>query len=304
MKILFLGSPKTAIPILEKISKSKHDLVAVITQSAKPKGREKKLSKTDIAIYCNEKSIKTYESDDINQLFINEIKDLEFDLAIVVAYGQIIPSHILKKSKFGWINLHYSLLPKFRGAAPVQWAILKQVLETGITWFQIDEGLDTGPILKQKSIEIKDFDYSQLINKLNDLAIEDFEEFLNQIENGTIDKIVQKGDPSFAPKINEYDLKVDWHQNLENVKSKIKAGNEHLYAWTNFQGQKIKILNSLGSGEDYLDPGCIQKKSKAVNVGTSSKALILGDVIPQGKKKMTASDWLNGIQNKENLKFE
>jgi methionyl-tRNA formyltransferase len=304
MKILFLGSPKTAIPILEKIHKSKHDLVAVITQSAKPKGREKKLSKTDIAIYCNEKSIKTYESDDINQLFINEIKDLEFDLAIVVAYGQIIPSNILKKSKFGWINLHYSLLPEFRGAAPVQWAILKQVLETGITWFQIDEGLDTGPILKQKSIEIKDFDYSQLINKLNDLAIEDFEEFLNQIENGTIDKIVQKGDPSFAPKINEYDLKVDWHQNLENVKSKIKAGNEHLYAWTNFQGQKIKILNSLGSGEDYLDPGCIQKKSKAVNVGTSSKALILGDVIPQGKKQMTASDWLNGIQNKENLKFE
>ena len=304
MKILFLGSPKTAIPILEKIHKSKHDLVAVITQSAKPKGREKKLSKTDIAIYCHEKNIKTYESDDINQLFINEIKDLEFDLAIVVAYGQIIPSHILKKSKFGWINLHYSLLPEFRGAAPVQWAILKKVLETGITWFQIDEGLDTGPILKQKSIEIKDFDYSQLINKLNDLAIEDLEEFLNQIENGTIDKIVQKGDPSFAPKINEYDLKVDWHQNLENVKSKIKAGNEHLYAWTNFQGQKIKILNSLGSGEDYLDPGCIQKKSKTVFVGTTSKPLILGDVIPQGKKKMTASDWLNGIQNKENLKFE
>ena len=223
MKILFLGSPKSAIPILEKIKDSQHQLVGVVTQSAKPKGRDKKLTKTDIALYCLKENLKLFESDNLSKLFDEDLKDLKFDIAVVVAFGQLIPVELLAIPKFGWINLHYSLLPKLRGAAPVQWSILNNEVETGITWFQIDKGLDTGPILLQKKLELNDFDYETLMNKLNDLATMDLEAFLNDIENEKIDKKVQVGEVSYAPKISEIDLKIDWRLSREKIISIINT---------------------------------------------------------------------------------
>lgn len=304
MKILFLGSPKSAIPILEKIKDSQHQLVGVVTQSAKPKGRDKKLTKTDIALYCLKENLKLFESDNLSKLFDEDLKDLKFDIAVVVAFGQLIPVELLAIPKFGWINLHYSLLPKLRGAAPVQWSILNNEVETGITWFQIDKGLDTGPILLQKKLELNDFDYETLMNKLNDLATMDLEAFLNDIENEKIDKKVQVGEVSYAPKISEIDLKIDWRLSREKIIAIIKTSNDYLSAWTIFQGNKVKILNYSGLGSENINPGHIELKSKSVYVGTASLPLVLGEVIPQGKKRMLAIDWLNGVQVKENLHFE
>ena len=304
MKILFLGSPKSAIPILEKIKDSQHQLVGVVTQSAKPKGRDKKLTKTDVALYCLKENLNLFESDNLSKLFEEELKNLKFDIAVVVAFGQLIPVELLAIPKFGWINLHYSLLPKLRGAAPVQWSILNNEEETGITWFQIDKGLDTGPILLQKKLELNDFDYETLMNKLNDLATMDLEAFLNDIENEKIDKKVQVGEVSYASKLSEHDLKIDWHLSREKIISIIKTSNDYLSAWTIFQGNKVKILNYSGLGSENINPGQIELKSKSVYVGTASLPLVLGEVIPQGKKRMLAIEWLNGVQVKENLHFE
>ncbi len=304
MKVLFCGSPKSAIPILEAINNSKHELVGVVTQSAKPKGRDKKLSKTEVALFCLNNDIKFYETNNIEELFFNEFNNLEFDIAIVVAFGQIVPAQLLDIPKYGWINLHYSLLPKLRGAAPVQWSILNNDLETGVTWFQIDKGLDTGPILLQKKISINDENYEELLNKLNEMASKDLENLLDDIQSHKVQKIKQFGDPSFAPKISEYDLKIDWNLGIEKIKAKIKIGNDYYSAWTLFQGNKIKILNFLGTDQENLNPGQIKIRSKNVLVGTPTSSLILGEVIPQGKKRMPSFDWLNGVQVKENLNFE
>ncbi len=304
MKIIFFSSPKSAIPILEKISNSRHQLVAVVTQNAKPKGREKKLTKTDIAQYCIEKKINIFESNNISDLFENELKNLEFDLAVVVAFGQLVPAELLAIPKHGWINLHYSLLPELRGAAPVQWTILNDLKEAGITWFQLDQGLDTGPILLQKKIESNDLDYRKLIHALNELAVLNLDKFLDDIENNKIKKIEQKGDVTYAPKLNEKDLKIDWNSSCNKIILKIKTGNDFLAAWSVFRGDKIKILSFQGLGNESLPPGEIKIQSKTVLVGTESEPLVLGEVIPQGKKRMRALDWLNGVQLKESLKFD
>lgn len=304
MKIIFFGSPKSAIPILEKISNSRHELVAVVTQNAKPKGREKKLTKTDIAQYCVEKKIKIFESNNISDLFENELKNLEFDLAVVVAFGQLVPAELLALPKHGWINLHYSLLPELRGAAPVQWTILNDLKEAGITWFQLDQGLDTGPILLQKKIDSNELDYEKLIQALNELAVINLDKFLDDIENNKIQKIEQTGVVTYAPKLNETDLKIDWNSSCNKIILKIKTGNDFLAAWSVFRGDKIKILSFQGLGNESLPPGEIKIQSKTVLVGTESEPLVLGEVIPQGKKRMRALDWLNGVQLKESLKFD
>ena len=304
MKIIFFGSPKSAIPILEKISNSRHQLVAVVTQNAKPKGREKKLTKTDIAQYCIEKKINIFESNNISDLFENELKNLEFDLAVVVAFGQLVPAELLAIPKHGWINLHYSLLPELRGAAPVQWTILNDLKEAGITWFQLDQGLDTGPILLQKKIDSNELDYEKLIQALNELAVINLDKFLDDIENNKIQKIEQTGVVTYAPKLNEKDLKIDWNSSCNKIILKIKTGNDFLAAWSVFRGDKIKILSFQGLGNESLPPGEIKIQSKTVLVGTESEPLVLGEVIPQGKKRMRALDWLNGVQLKESLKFD
>ncbi|MFM8212611.1 MAG: methionyl-tRNA formyltransferase, partial [Actinomycetes bacterium] len=229
---------------------------------------------------------------------------LDFDIAVVVAFGQIIPSELLAKPKYGWINLHYSLLPNLRGAAPVQWAILNNESETGITWFQIDKGLDTGPILLQKKIKLNNQTHDELIAELNNLATEKLDNFLDDIEYERVQKKDQSGEISYAPKLTDKDLKIDWNQNLDKIKSVIRTGNDYLSAWTQMNGDKIKILNYRNSDSEKLPPGNIQLSSKSVHVGTNSVSLVLDEVIPQGKKRMPALDWFNGIQSKENLKFE
>jgi len=250
MKILFCGSPKSAIPILEKIKDSKHELIGVVTQSAKPKGRDKKLTKTDIALYCIDNNIGFFETESIKKLFEETLKSLDFDIAVVVAFGQIIPSELLAKPKYGWINLHYSLLPNLRGAAPVQWSILNNESETGITWFQIDKGLDTGPILLQKEIKLNNHTHDELIAELNNLATEKLDVFLDDIEDERIQKKDQTGEISYAPKLTDKDLKIDWNQNLDKIKSVIRTGNDHLSAWTQMNGEKIKILNCKNSDSE------------------------------------------------------
>jgi len=226
-------------------------------------------------------------------------------MAIVVAFGQILSKEVLNELKFGWINIHYSLLPKFRGAAPVQRAILKGERETGISFFAIEEGLDSGPIVKSYPYTLSDTSTTDsVLQDLNALATQKLEEIIAGIQNGSIEPVEQIGEIVLAPKINEMDLRIDWNDLSSEINRKVRAGNKRLSAWTTIADSKIKILSiSERSLEDKIEHGQIKVINKIVNVGCKNGSLIINEVIPEGKKQMDAYSWINGFQDKSDLRF-
>jgi methionyl-tRNA formyltransferase len=226
-------------------------------------------------------------------------------MAIVVAFGQILSKEVLNELKFGWINIHYSLLPKFRGAAPVQRAILIGEKETGISFFAIEEGLDTGSIIKSYPYQLSDSATTDsVLQELNVMATQKIEEIITGIQNGSFEPVKQSGEVSTAPKLNEMDLRIDWNELSSEINRKVRAGNKRLSAWTTIADSKIKILSiSESTLEEKIDHGQIRVINKIVNVGCKNGSLIINEVIPEGKKQMDAYSWINGFQDKSDLRF-
>ena len=245
MKILFLGTPDSAVPILEKLITTQHQVVGVITQPARKSGRGLDLKESAVSEFAKQKGLKVFSPEKIDkEYFAQNLKSLDADMAIVVAFGQILSKEVLAELKFGWINIHYSLLPKFRGAAPVQRAILQGEKETGISFFAIEEGLDTGPIIKSYPHQLSDSATTDsVLQELNVLATQKIEEIVTGIENGSFEPVKQSGEVSTAPKINEKDLRIDWNDLSLEISRKVRAGSKRLNAWTIIGDSKIKILS-------------------------------------------------------------
>ena len=306
MKILFLGTPDSAVPILEKLVTTQHQVVGVITQPARKSGRGLDLKESAVSEFAKQKGLKVFSPEKIDkEYFAQNLVSLDADMAIVVAFGQILTKDVLAELKFGWINIHYSLLPKFRGAAPVQRAILQGEKETGISFFAIEEGLDTGPIIRSYPYQLSESITTDLVlQDLNALATQKIEEIITGIQNGSLEPVKQSGEASSAPKINEMDLRIDWNDLSSGISRKVRAGSKRLSAWTIFGDSKIKILSiSENSLEDKIGHGQIKVINKFVNVGCKSGSLIINEVIPEGKKQMDAISWINGFQDKSDLKF-
>ena len=306
MKILFLGTPESAVPILKKLISSNHEVVGVITQPARKSGRGLDLKESAVSEFAKQKGLKVFSPEKIDkEYFAQNLKSLDAHMAIVVAFGQILSKEILSELKLGWINIHYSLLPKFRGAAPVQRAILQGEKETGISFFAIEEGLDTGPIIKSYPYQLPESATTDsVLQELNVLATEKIEEIIIGIENGSFEPKKQSGEVSTAPKINEMDLRIDWNSPYSEIRRKVRAGSKRLSAWTIIGDSKIKILSvSENALEDQIGQGQIKVINKFVNVGCKSGSLIINEVIPEGKKQMDAISWINGFQDKSDLKF-
>ena len=306
MKILFLGTPDSAVPILEKLVTTQHQVVGVITQPARKSGRGLDLKESAVSEFAKQKGLKVFSPEKIDkEFFAQNLKSLDADMAIVVAFGQILSKDVLAELKFGWINIHYSLLPKFRGAAPVQRAILQGEKETGISFFAIEEGLDTGPIIRSYPYQLSESITTDLVlQDLNALATQKIEEIITGIQNGSLEPVKQSGEASSAPKINEMDLRIDWNDLSSGISRKVRAGSKRLSAWTIFGDSKIKILSiSENSLEDKIGHGQIKVINKFVYVGCKSGSLIINEVIPEGKKQMDAISWINGFQDKSDLKF-
>ena len=306
MKILFLGTPDSAVPILEKLITTQHQVVGVITQPARRSGRGLDLKDSAVAEFAKQNSLNVFSPEKIDkEYFAQNLKSLDADMAIVVAFGQILSKEILAELKFGWINIHYSLLPKFRGAAPVQRAILQGENETGISFFAIEEGLDAGPIIKSYPYALSDSSTTDsVLQELNVLATQKIEEIITGIQNGSFEPVNQSGEVSTAPKLNEMDLRIDWNDNSSKISRKVRAGSKRLSAWTIIGKSKIKILSiSENSLEDKIGIGQIKVINKSVNVGCRYGSLIINEVIPEGKKQMDAISWINGFQDKSDLKF-
>tara|TARA_Y100000994_G_scaffold249554_1_gene262015 strand:+ start:3964 stop:4896 length:933 start_codon:yes stop_codon:yes gene_type:complete len=307
MKILFFGNADFGIPSLEYLYQSNHEFLSVITNKDKKSGRGKKYSSTPIKEYSLKNKIPTIEVEDLNSHnFENKIKELNPDLIIVIAY-RILPKKIFSIPTFGTMNLHASLLPKYRGAAPIQRAILNDEIETGISTFLIDSNVDTGNIIKQEKIEINESDnYGDVYLKLSQKGPRLIEESINHIINKK-PLIKQDDDFTYAKKIRKNENQINWNLNSKDIINIIRAFAPYPGAFSYINNKRIKILVSREIQCDFpINAGEININSKSLIVGTCNGAIEVLELQQEGKKKIGAPDFINGLSLSGNseLKFE
>lgn len=245
LNILFMGTPDFAKESLEAVYNAGHNILGVVTNIDKPKGRGMKMIYSPVKEYALEKELKIYQPEKVrnNTEFINEIKNLNPDVICVVAYGKILPKEILEIPKYGCINVHGSLLPKYRGAAPIQWAIINGDKTTGITTMYMNEGMDTGDMILKKEVEIgEDETTGQLWERLSKIGGELLVETLKQIELGTVKREKQGEDFTLAPMLNKEMSKIDWeNKTATEIKNLVRGLNPIMGTYSFLEGKKIKF---------------------------------------------------------------
>jgi methionyl-tRNA formyltransferase len=299
VRIVFGGTPDVAIPSLDALADSRHELVAVVTRPDAPSGRGKKLTASPVAQRAAELGIEVLKPQrPRDEDFVTRLTELAPDCCPVVAYGALLPQRVLEIPRHGWVNLHFSLLPAWRGAAPVQHAILAGDQITGATTFRIVLELDAGPILATVSEPIRPDDTAgDLLHRLSLSGARLLVETLDGIEDGTLTATPQPetdAQVSYASKINVEDARIDWTQSADVLDRLIRACAPAPGAWTTFRGERFKI-NSARISDAVLAPGVLQISKRAVRVGTATQALELDEIQAQGKKPMPAADWARGI---------
>lgn len=299
MRIVFGGTPDVAIPSLDALADSRHELIAVVTRPDAPSGRGKKLTASPVAQRAAELGIEVLKPQrPRDEEFITRLTELAPDCCPVVAYGALLPQRVLDIPQHGWVNLHFSLLPAWRGAAPVQHAILAGDQTTGATTFRIVLELDAGPIFATVTEPIRPDDTAgDLLHRLSLSGARLLVETLDGIQDGTLAATPQPetdAQVSYASKINVEDARIDWTQPAEVLDRLIRACAPAPGAWTTFRGERFKINSALLS-DTVLAPGALQINKRAVRVGTATHALELDEIQAQGKKPMAAADWARGV---------
>lgn len=299
MRIVFGGTPDVAIPSLDALADSRHELVAVVTRPDAPSGRGKKLTASPVAHRAAALGIEVLKPErPRDEAFVTRLTELAPDCCPVVAYGALLPQRVLDIPRHGWVNLHFSLLPAWRGAAPVQHAILAGDQATGATTFRIVLELDAGPIFATVTEPIRPDDTAgDLLHRLSLSGARLLVDTLDGIQDGTLAATPQPetdAQVSYASKINVEDARIDWTQSAEVLDRLIRACAPAPGAWTTFRGERLKINSALIS-DTVLAPGTLQISKRAVRVGTATEALELGEIQAQGKKPMAAADWARGV---------
>jgi methionyl-tRNA formyltransferase len=293
LRIVVAATPEVAIASLQALLDSSHDLVAVITQADKPAGRGMELTESAVSAWAHAQSVPLYkpESDDE---FLGLVSGV--DILITIGYGKILSSTIIYTPTYGSLNLHFSLLPRWRGAAPVQRAIEAQDQVTGVTVFQLDEGMDTGPIFTVKRFALdSDITSDELFAELALLGPEAISETLHMIENGTRPTPQMSDGATRALKLHREEGRIDWSQPAEVISAHIRAFTSNPGAWTDFRGTKIR-LEAPAISERKLLPGALEIFEKRLYVGSGTTALTFGFITSPGKTRMEASSWINGAR--------
>ena len=301
MRIAFIGTGEIGVPTLRALQKSEHELGRVVTQPDKPVGREQKITappikKALIAGGPNAGPAQTLQPARIkDREAIDQIRALAPDVIVVMAYGQILPRAALEIPKIACLNLHASLLPRWRGAAPIQAAIAAGDREAGMTVMYMDESLDTGDILLQRKIDISPSETgATLHDRLAQIAPEALLESLRLLAAGNAPRIPQdQALATYAPKLNRETGRLNWNESVEAIERKIRAYNPWPGAFTEFSGRNLKIF--AASIVDLRgEPGEILRKDRELVVATSDRALSLTDVQLEGKRRMSAAEFLRG----------
>jgi len=300
MRLIFAGTPQTALPSLRAILDSHHDVVAVLTRPDAPTGRSRKLSPSPVARVATDAGIEVLRPQRPRDPdFLVRLAEIGPDCAPVVAYGGLLPRPALDVPKHGWVNLHFSLLPAWRGAAPVQHAILAGDDLTGASTFQIEEELDSGPVYGVVTEPVRPTDTSgDLLDRLAVAGARLLVATLDGIEDGTLLAHPQfSGGLSWAPKLTAADAEVDWSAPAVRVDRLIRACTPAPGAWTTFRGDRLKLgpVRADPQAAD-LGPGQLRADRGGVGVGTGTRAVLLGEVQPQGKRVMPADDWARGAR--------
>ncbi|MFP7365693.1 methionyl-tRNA formyltransferase [Corynebacterium callunae] len=312
MRLVFAGTPEPAVVALQKLIDSEHEVVAVLTQPDARRGRGRTLHPSAVAELAAQHGIEvlkpaTLKADSADgQEVRKRLQELAPDCLPVVAFGQLITKDLLDVAPHGWVNLHFSLLPAWRGAAPVQAAIREGDQLTGATTFRIDEGLDTGEILAVLKEEIRSTDTADdLLERLAYVGGDLLVETMTGLENGTITPMAQVGEASYAAKISTEDARIDWTQPAEVIDRHIRAHTPAPGAWTTLVDARLKVAPIKLSGEaPVLAPGEISASKSAVFVGTGSSAVEVVEIQPPGKKMMKAADWARGVHLEQEAKFQ
>lgn len=314
MKIVFMGTPDFARESLEAIYKEGHEILAVVTNPDKPKGRGMKMVASPVKEFAEEKNIKIYQPLKVrnNEEFIEEIRQLNPDVICVVAYGKILPQEILDIPRLGSINVHGSLLPKYRGAAPIQWAVINGDKVTGITTMYMGAGMDTGDMILKQEVEIgEDETTGELWERLSKIGGELLVETLKQIEAGTAPREPQGDDFTMAPMLNKEMAKIDWENKTAiEIKNLVRGLNPIMGAYATVNNKKIKFwkVEALSSGEtdNNIKNGTVIKVNPkdGVYVKTLEGIIKLIEVQGENAKRMSIQDYLRGNEIKEFEVFE
>ncbi|WP_432586007.1 methionyl-tRNA formyltransferase [Streptomyces sp. HD1123-B1] len=301
MRLVFAGTPEVALPALDALMASdRHEVVAVVTRPDAPAGRGRRLVASPIAERAAEAGIEVLKpAKPRDPEFLARLAGIAPDCCPVVAYGALLPKAALEIPAHGWVNLHFSLLPAWRGAAPVQHAVLAGDEVTGASTFQIEEGLDSGPVYGVVTEDIRATDTSgDLLTRLAFAGAGLLAATMDGIEDDTLRAVPQPAEGiSLAPKINVEDAEIDWSVPALRVDRVVRGCAPAPGAWTTFRGERLKVVSAaLVPDRTELEPGAMAVTKKAVYVGTGSHAVELSWVRPQGKKPMPAADWARGVR--------
>ena len=304
MKIVFMGTPDFARDSLEAIYNAGHDILAVVTNVDKPKGRGMKMIASPVKEFAIEKNLKIYQPVKVrnNTEFIDELKKINPDVICVVAYGKILPKEILEIAKYGCINVHGSLLPQYRGAAPIQWAVLNGDKTTGITTMYMDEGMDTGDIILKREVEIGENETTgELWDKLSKIGGELLVETLKNIENGTAPREKQGQNFTMAPMLNKDMAKINWEdKNSEEIKNLVRGLNPIMGAYSFIDNKKVKFWKveklELPLDKQTLKNGTVIISDSKQGLQIKAKDGIINVIEIQGEnaRKMGIGDYLRG----------
>lgn len=299
MKLIFMGTPALAVPFLERLH-NEHEIVAIVTQPDKPAGRGRNLQAPPPKSWAIEYSIPVFQPERArNETFIEELKTFEADAIAVVAYGQILPRAILEMPRLGCLNAHFSLLPRWRGAAPVQHALICGDTKTGVTIQHMAEKLDAGDVVTQIEYSILPEETTgDLWQKLTPIGAEALSQALRQLENGTARRLPQdETQITLAPQLKREDGLLHWNEAARDLANRVRGTNTWPGAWTTFNGAILKV--GRAEVEENLSGAAgkvVAIEARGIVVGTGEKALRLLEVQGEGRPKMSAADWARGVR--------
>lgn len=299
MRIVFMGTPDFSVPALEALVKAGHDVVGIVTQPDKPKGRGKAVQITPVKEMGLKLGIPVYQPVRAREeSFVQLLQEIHPDVMVVIAFGQILPESILKIPPYGCINIHASLLPRYRGAAPLQWAVLDGEKVSGVTTMMMDAGMDTGDMLEKTEVPLSEKEtYGSLHDKLSQAGSSLIVSTLEKIQAGTITRIPQKEeDATYTRKITKSMGEIDWSQEAEVIERRIRGLNPWPSAYTSWNGKTIKLWEADTLPEEY--PGVygevVKVERGALLIKTGKGTLSVKELQLEGKKRMTAEAFLRG----------
>lgn len=308
-RIVFFGTPDFAVPTLEVLVREGYDIVSVVTQPDRPKGRGRRLAPSPVKVIAEKNRLPVLQPQRLDDAFLNHLSLLKPDILVVIAFGQIISKSVLNVPKWGGINIHGSLLPKYRGSAPIQWAIINNEKRTGLTTMHMDEGLDTGPIFLKHEVDVfKGETAGRLYYRLAALAPDLLLKTLQGLSNGTV-KPVEQDDSlaTYAPKLRKDQGMIDWSRRAEELCGLIRGLDPWPGAFTYYNGEVVKLFEcDVVPSEDKTKPvpGMIKGFNQAgIEIETLESSLIVKEIQVPGKKRMPFGEFIKGRQLPAGTKF-